>query len=260
MPGNVDPGGGLYLEPVLYDVVNTPDTAVEVDALERAAARFARRSGPGSVWLEPACGTGRYLRVLAGRGRKVRGYDPLPAMLDYARGRLERQGADHRLVAGDFGEPVKGLGRADVAICPVNSFRHLQTDQAMLAHFQQIADLLAPGGVYLQGMDLHHPDRAADEDVREARRGGLAVQQVIQYLPPEGRARREGVIVELVVKRPRGTEHVSYRYDLRTYTQRQWSSLVERSALRHVATCDGEGRPYQGTALLPYQIEVLAKR
>ena len=117
MPGNPDPGGGLYLEPVLYDVVNTPQTAMEVDALQRAARQFARRSGPGSVWLEPACGTGRYLRVLARRGCKVRGYDPLPGMLAYAAGRLDRLGADQRLRIADFNAPLQGLGPADVAFC-----------------------------------------------------------------------------------------------------------------------------------------------
>ncbi len=260
MSGSTDHGGGLYLDPVLYDVVNTPETAREVDALQRAAKRFARRSGPGSVWLEPACGTGRYLRGLARRGCRVRGYDPLPGMLDYAARRLDRLDADHRLVTADFTAPLMGLGRSDVAFCPVNSVRHLATDAAMLAHFEQIAANLATGGVYLVGIDLHHPDREPDEDVWQATRGSLSVQQVIQYLPPEGRTRVETVIVEFVVTRPHGTEHSGYRYDLRTYTGRQWTDLVDRSALQRVAVCDANGRPTDGTARLPYQLEVLAPR
>jgi SAM-dependent methyltransferase len=257
----VDRGGGLYLAPVLYDVVNTPDTAPEVDALERAARRFARRSGESSVWLEPACGTGRYLRVLARRGRRVRGYDPLPAALRYARGRLDVLGADHRLVEADFTAPLpRPVGRADVAFCPVNSVRHLPDDRDVLAHFEQIASALRRGGVYLVGIDLHHAGREPDEDVWTATRGALSVQQVIQYLPPEGRARIETVIVELVITRPRGTEHAGYRYGLRTYTAGQWDALVNRSALRRVATCDRAGRPVDRTARLPYQIEVLAPR
>ena len=256
-----DPGGGLYLEPVLYDVVNTPETAREVDALQRVARRFARTSGPGSVWLEPACGTGRYLRVLARRGRKVRGYDPLPAMLAYADRRLARHTTDHRLIRADFTTPLpRALAPADVTFCPVNSVRHLPDDAAILAHLDQIARILTPGGVYLVGVDLHDPSRVPDEDVWQATRGSLSVQQIIQYLPPAGRARNERVIVELVVTRPRGVEHHSYAYDLRTYTERQWRDLIDRSALRRVATCDQNGRPIEGTARLPYQIEVLAPR
>jgi SAM-dependent methyltransferase len=265
MPGDVDPGGGLYLAPVLYDVVNAPGTAPEVDALERCARRFAGRSGPGSVWLEPACGTGRYLRVLARRGRKVRGYDPQPAVLDYARRRLDALGADQRLIAADFTAPLVGpgsrrLGRADVAFCPVNSLRHLRDDRAALAHLAQIAAVLRPGGVYLVGIDLHHRDREPEEDVWTGTRGALTVQQVVQYLPPVGRSRRETVIVASTATRPRGVEHASYRYELRTYTAAQWAALLGRSPLRRIATCDARGRPVDRTAPLPYQIEVLAPR
>ena len=261
MRSDGDRGGGLYLQPVLYDVVNTPETAREVDALQRAADGFAARSGRGSIWLEPACGTGRYLRVLAGRARRVRGYDPLAEMLAYADRRLARHNTSRRLIRADFTAPLpRSITRADVAFCPVNSVRHLTDDATMLAHLAQIARSLAPGGVYLVGLDLHDPGRVPDEDVWEATRGSLSVQQIIQYLPPTGRARTERVIVELVVTRPRGVEHHSYAYDLRTYTERQWRDLIGRSALRRIATCDGNGRPVEGTARLPYQIEVLAPR
>ena len=180
-------------------------------------------------------------------------------MDEYER-RLARYITDHRLIRADFTTPITTLTPAHVAFCPVNSVRHLPGDRAMLAHLDQIARSLTPGGVYLVGIDLHHPDRADDEDVWQATRGSLGVQQIIQYLPPTGRARTERVIVELVVTRPRGIEHHSYAYDLRTYTEHQWRDLIGRSALRRVATCDQNGRPVEGTARLPYQIEVLAPR
>jgi SAM-dependent methyltransferase len=260
MPSDHGSGGGLYLAPLLYDVVNTPDTAREGDVLQRVARRHAARSGPASVWLEPACGTGRYLRVLAGRGCRVRGYDPLPGMLAYARSRLDARGADHRLVRARFTDPLPGLGQADVAFCPVNSLRHLPTDPTVLAHLAQIAGCLTRGGVYLVGIDHHHPDRQPDEDVWEATRGSLSVKQVIQYLPPEPGSRTEQVIVELIATRPRGVEHHGYAYGLRTYTQQQWRRLVGRSALRRVAAHDANGRPVDEAARYPYQIEVLARR
>ncbi len=279
----IDPGGGLYLSPVLYDVVNGPDTAREVTALERAAARFAARSGPGSVWLEPACGTGRYLRGLWRRGRHVAGYDPAAGMRAYATRRLAAMTTPHAATRRPGAKPprraiadahfttpapdvARALGRlaaADVAICPVNSLRHLRDDPAALAHLAQVAALLRPGGVYLVGIDLLHGDREPEEDVWEAARGPLRVQQVIQYLPPEDRRRREQVVVELVVTRPSGTAHHGYTYDLRTYTARQWSRLVARSALRRVGVCDAAGREVPAAAWdepRPYQIEVLSPR
>ncbi len=263
MVSEIAEGGGLYVEPQLYDVVNAPDTAAEVRALERCARRFAARSGPGSRWLEPACGTGRYLRALLRHGRRVTGYDPLPDMLAYAARRLARVGTDWQLRDARFTTPaahLTDLAPFDVAFCPVNSLRHLRDDRAVLAHFEQIAALLAPDGVYLVGLDLHDSECRPDEDVWESARGRLRVRQAIQYLPPEGRARVEQVVISMMVMRPRGTEYRNCTYPLRTYTEAQWSDLLDRSALRRTAVCDASGRPREGTARLPYQLEVLARR
>lgn len=261
MASSADTGGGLYIEPMLYDVVNTPQTAQEIDAMERVVKQHGN---PGSSWLEPACGTGRYLRTLLRRGRQVAGYDPLPAMLRYAEHRLATIGDQWRLQAASFTDPattLAGLGPVDVAFCPVNSLRHLHDDEQVLSHFNQVAALLDLGGIYLVGLDLHDPELAmVDEDVWAATRGSLTVQEVIQYLPPEDDGRREEVIVELMATRPRGTEHHSYSYALRTYTEQQWDRLVSRSALQRVGVHDAKGRPHQGTAQLPYQYEVLKAR
>lgn len=256
----MESGGGLYQAPLYYDVVNTPGTAPETAALIRLARRFAARSGPGSIWLEPACGTGRYLRHLQRRGRRVRGYDAQPAMLEFAAARLDN---DAGLATAAFTTPAEKLrdfGHADVAFCPVNSLRHLHTDRDVIAHFEQIAALLADGGVYIVGLDLHVAERQPDEDVWHARRGGLAITQVVQYLPPDPGSRREHVVVELLATRPRGQEHLSFAYDLRTYTERQWTALLARSPLRRLATANANGRPVNGAARLPYQLEVLARR
>jgi SAM-dependent methyltransferase len=284
-------GGGLYLVPQLYDVVNTPGTASEVTALVRAArlhgALWPVDRGPpkgaepgGGIWLEPACGSGRYLRELLRRGHAVRGYDAGPRMVDYATGRLSRVTLPavgprppvhpHFLLAvAGFTTPAENLrrlGPADVAFCPVNSLRHLRSDPEVLAHLEQIAGLLAPAGVYLVGMDLHHRGRAIEEDVWRGRRGRLEVTQVVQYLPPRAASRRERVIIEMMADRPRGREHHSFMYDLRTYTEQQWLALLNRSPLRRLAVCDARGRPVPPAgkraraARLSYQIEVLTSR
>ena len=261
-----DTGGGLYLEPALYDLVNTPDTAREVRALVRAAGRFAARSGPRSRWLEPACGTGRYLRLLARRGREVTGYDPAAPMRAYAARRLPAAAVlDAHFTTGAAALRASLGNRApvDVAICPVNSLRHLPDDASLLAHLTQIAGVLAPEGVYVVGLDLHHEGREPDEDVWEAARGRLRARQVIQYLPPEGADRTETVIVALMITRPRGVEHRQYAYPLRTYTHAQWSHVVDRSPLRRLAVCDAAGQPVPDLARhasLPYQLEILAPR
>lgn len=263
MPGSNDQGGGLYHEPALYDAINTPGTATEVDALERIARRHLGGGGGPFRWLEPACGTGRYLRVLRGRGHQVVGYDPLAGMLTYATRFLSRWPDGWALSRAGFTSPAADLARLglfDAAFCPVNSLRHLPDDDAVAAHLAQVCALLAPGGLYLVGLDLHHPDAAPDEDVWTAVRGRLRVQQVVQYLPPDDGGRREQVVVEMMVDRPGGREHHGWTYGLRTYTADQWSAVVQAAGWQRLATCDGAGRPVAADALLPYQLEVLRPR
>jgi len=256
MSGNADIGGGLYLAPTLYDVVNTPGTAAEVDALERVVRCHVSTSKPR--WIEPACGTGRYLRVLRRRGHEVAGYDPLDGMLDYARRGLKRWSRGWHLARASFTTAEVSLRPGQVAFCPVNSLRHLHDDASMLAHLDQMRSLLLPGGIYVVGLDLHHPHVFPDEDVWTGARGRLQVQQVVQYLPPSESSRREQVVVQMMVTRPRGAEHHGWSYDLRTYDIGQWSTLVAAAGWGRVATYDGAGHPTDPAAVLPYQLEVLA--
>ena len=254
----------LYADPSVYDVLQTPGTAAEVDALERVEAAYGgaglRR---GRLWLEPACGTGRYLRVARGRGRRVAGYDADPAMVAYARRRL---GGAVR-VGSMTDRDAAGVRPGTVALAfnPVNTIRHLPDDAAMRAHFAQAARALAPGGLYVVGISLtDYADLEPEEDLWEAARGPCRVTQLVNYLMPEPgtrRARTETVVSHLVVVRPRGTEHRDDRYDLRCYDRRQWRRLLAGSALRRVASCDGAGRPLPADAPpRPYQLEVLAPR
>ncbi|MEO1718089.1 MAG: class I SAM-dependent methyltransferase, partial [Planctomycetota bacterium] len=85
---------GLYTDASVYDILHGPGTAEDVDALEAIAAKHA--AGAPDVWLEPACGSGRYLRVAAGRGHSVVGFDYEAGMVEYARERAERAGVADR--------------------------------------------------------------------------------------------------------------------------------------------------------------------
>ncbi len=251
---------GLYADASVYDILQTPGTAAEVDGFERVEAAWGGASGRADrLWFEPACGTGRYLRVAAGRGRRVGGYDRDPGMVAYAARRL---GPVVR--TADMTDPmVPGVrpGAVSFAFNPVNTIRHLPDDAAVLAHLAQVAWLLAAGGLYVVGISLTDYDwLEPEEDLWEAARGRCRVSQLVNYLPPEPgtpRARLETVVSHLTITRPGGVEHRDDHYDLRTYDARQWRRLVERSALRRVASCDGEGQPLAGRRL-PYQLEVLA--
>ena len=253
----------------VYDILHTPGTAEEVDGLERIALRYVRTKGRGRnkknphpsrlktndppspprgeggmVWLEPACGTGRFLRVVAGRGTPIVGIDLNPAMVAYARGRIERLGlgslASVRLA--DITDFRLRAGSVDFAFNLINTVRHLPSDAAVLSHFACVRRTLRAGGVYAVGLNWSDPGLdVACEDVWEARRGRVQVTQVVQFIPPTRGSRRERAVNHLIVTRPSGEEHVDAPYTLRTYTRPQWDRLVARSGFEPVAIVDEYG-------------------
>ena len=257
---------GLYADPVVYDILYTPGTAGEVTAFEKLERKLSAGGlAPDRLWFEPACGTGRYLRVAQRRGRRVAGFDRDPGPLAYARNRMKvPPGALFQADMTDFSAAARksGLepGSVDFAFNPVNSLRHLNGDQAMLAHFEQMAGFLKPGAVYVVGLSL--TDFAwltPEEDLWQTARGRCKVSQLVNYLPPEpgtARDRLEQVISHLTVERPRGTEHFDDTYDLRCYDQKQWRNLIVKSRLDHAGSFDAFARPRAGR-VLAYQLEVL---
>ncbi len=259
----------LYADPALYDILYTPGTAAEVDALERIERRYA--NGPlrrNRLWFEPACGTGRYLRVAEGRGRRVAGFDLDERQIAYARGRL-RCPARH-LFAADMEDFSAAYEQADLpaggvtfAFNPVNTLRHLGSDAAFARHLTQMADVMAPGGLYIVGLSLVNYDWLfPDEDTWQGTRGRCQVTQLVNYLPPEpgtSNARREQVISHLTVNRPRGEEHFDDCYDLHCCNRRQWRRVLARTPASWLGSCDAFGEVVEDGALA-YQLEVLRFR
>lgn len=233
--------GDWYDHPKWYDVVHGPGTADDVDVFERLAMRYVRTrsiSGEGVRVLEPACGTGRYLRVLAGRGYNVVGFDIKEGMVAYARRGLERRGLAGDVFVGDM-TAFSISPKADFAFCPFSTIRHLMTDDALLAHFACVARALRRGGVYIVGLDLARYGReAVSEDFWSGARGRLLVTQRVGYTPGSARMRLERVRSELVVRTPTRRQVLRSRYDLRTYNEAQWLRVVKRSELRQVGAFD----------------------
>jgi len=258
----------LYADPMVYDILYTPGTAGEITAFEKLEKRFTRgRLKKKRLWFEPACGTGRYLRVAQNRGRRVVGFDLDKGQLDYARGRLkDPPGGLFQADMTDFSAAARksGLkpGSVDFAFNPVNTIRHLGTDKAFLRHFDQMADFLKPGAIYVVGLSLtDYGNLMPEEDLWQTARGSCKVSQLVNYLPPEPgtkRGRVEQVISHLTVERPRGTEHFDDTYGLRTYDKKQWRNLVKRSRLEHVGSFDAFAEPLDGHTPA-YQLEVLTK-
>ena len=119
----------------------------------------------GSPILELACGTGRALLPLAGRGFRITGIDVSPAMLAVARARLQAAGLGDRvrLVQQDMRSLDLG-GRFNLAYALVNSFSHMLTVDDQLAALSAVRRHLEPGGILI--LDLFNPDMGRLLDFR----------------------------------------------------------------------------------------------
>jgi len=264
----------IYTLPLWYDVLHQQGTAREAAGLIRLAREAAGvRERDPRPWLEPACGTGRYLRALAKSGgqegtptaHRLVGFDREPAMVAYAREWIARRGLDTRVRVEvgemtDFGGVLgRDAGRCAFAFNLVNTIRHLMTDAELHAHLRSVHDALAPGGVYAVGINtslpgIEHPS----EDVWVGTRGRLRVRQVIQYLPPEPGSRTETVISHMTITTPTREREMNSTYALRCYTPSQWRAAVRKAGFTPFGTADEHGEPWTPGETM-YAIHVLRK-
>lgn len=252
--------GDWYDYPAWYDILHAAGTAREVTGLERIEARYC--TARGRLWLEPACGSGRYLRTAAGRGIRVIGFDRSEGMIDYARTMMKRRSERARFFVADLAD-FASPARATFAFCPINTIRHLPSDRAMLAHFACVRRALASGGVYALGIETcRYGLEFPSEDIWEGRRGRVHVQQAVQYLPPGRGERIERVISHLTIRTPTVARHLDSRYDLRAYSDAELFRLLAKARWRVLGVCDADGhdalRGPRGRIVGGYGLYVLA--
>lgn len=243
----------------MYDALHTPGTADELNALERIARRFVLggRGDPRALrWLEPCCGTGRFLRLLARRRARVAGVELDAVVAAFANERLGPRGRTRaRAVVGDMCRldalPFpRGLGPPfDVAFSPHNSIRHCASPADLRRHLAAMAAVLRPRGIYAVGVGLQRPGEAiVGEDVHKARRGGLVVHNVCQYFeaPPAGRAhpRRERIVSFTTVTTGRGAARrrrtIESSYDLLCIDPAMWRAALRSAGMVELAIVDDE--------------------
>lgn len=232
-----------YEFPGWYDILHAPGTAAEVDGLERIERRFVRVAPRASRrWLEPACGSARYLRVAAGRGVRVAGFDLSPRMVDYARESFRRRGLQGALAVGNM-ESFRLASRATFAFCLINTIRHLMSDRAMRRHLACMRSALVPGGVYVVGIETCRYESAfPEEDVWTGARGRAKITQVIGYTPPSRRERIERVHSHLLIRTPSSEQHLDTDYALRAYSRREWLELLDSAGWRVLGVSSPDGR------------------
>ena len=246
----------MYHLPSYYDILNTPGTFEDINLYEQVAKRFGIRI---RRWLEPGCGSGRHLRVLARRGYETAGFDCNTEMLDYAKKSLQQLGLFSHLFCAEMDGFIDNLqnARFDIAINPHSTIRHLLDEQATCVHLNQIRDALRPGGIYVVGISLaRYGEDQTETDLWLAARGRCHVRQEIQYTPPKRGERIEQVHSTLTVTSPTTTKRHVDGYRLRTYSKDQWRETLARSGLKTIAVLDEQGND-AGNMNLSYYLYVL---
>jgi SAM-dependent methyltransferase len=109
----------------------------------------------GGRVLEVACGTGRVVVPLARAGHRVVGIDVSSAMLELARAKLARFGAQAELIQADMRSFRLSRRGFDLAILAVKSFAYLLERADQSACLEAVHQHLRPGG--LLAIDLLHP-------------------------------------------------------------------------------------------------------
>ena len=217
----------VYDHPKYYDLLFGSDCQAELAFLEGCFERYTDRTV--ERLFEPGCGTGRLLIHFARAGYTVSGNDLNAMAIDYCNDRLERNGFARSCVVGDMSDfcladlPNRTL--ADAAFNTINTFRHLSSDAAAIAHLNCMADVIAPGGLYAVGIHLL-PTRGIrmEEEAWTSRRGHLQVNSFMWSKRIDDRDEVLGMTLDVYT--PTSHRRIEDEMRYRTYTADQFDELL----------------------------------
>jgi SAM-dependent methyltransferase len=124
----------------------------QIDERARALGVFGRRL------LDVACGTGKSFGPQLARGYDVSACDLSEEMVELARGKFADR-ADDIFVADMRALPNER--EFDLVTCLDDGINYLLSDEELVAAFQGVADILAPGGVYVFDVNTLNTYRTA---------------------------------------------------------------------------------------------------
>lgn len=225
--------GGLYDYPAYYDLVFGSDWKAETLFLKNVFAQFGRRDT--QRLFEPACGTGRLMYRLGKVGYEVAGVDLNEKAVAYCNKRLRRNQINGAAFVGDMADFVLPR-KVDAAFNTINSFRHLDSEQAAKAHLSCVYDSLMQGGLYVLG--LHLTPTQGDPVTQEswsAARGHLQVNTRLAKAGDDFENRLEIYDMTVDVHTPTRSFRIAEKIPFRTYTAEQFTKLLYASADWQVA-------------------------
>jgi SAM-dependent methyltransferase len=213
-----------------YDAIyGDKDYRAECDTLDEVFSRAAR---PVQSILDLGCGTGRHALELARRGYEIVGVDMSEGMLEQARQRSLRDGAQASFVLGDIRNVQ--LGRRFDAVLSMFAVVGYQTSEADLkATFDNVRRHLEPGGIFVFDVWYAAAVQAVGPSTRVkivAVDGGEIERRAVGKLDPEHRVC--AVRYELTHRRADGLStrtHETHR--MRYFDERELEALLAESGL-----------------------------
>lgn len=183
--------------------------------------------------MEPMCGHARLLRAFAQAGFDTVGIDQSAQLLDIARKGFEAEslaGQWHQADVTDF-----VLDEAcDLAVCPVNSLAHLQTDADMGRHLRSMSANLYSGASYWVQLDLKAAQVVDEGEDWEFELEGIPYQCEWSVVGVDG---------DFETHQTRflddGEEIFAQRDTMRRWTFDAWTAVLDVSAFDLVGAYDG---------------------
>jgi SAM-dependent methyltransferase len=212
----------LYGLPHYYDVAFSWDIEPEIGFLEDVFERHV--PFPVRRILEPACGTGRFLRALPVHGYSVTGYDASPAMLDYAMRSLEDTGLGRTVTLLRDEMQTATFDRGfDAALNSINSLGYLLDEADIVSHLRLTGQALRPGGVYVVHLSCAwngSPDM--DHNTWEMERDGLRIRTT-------WRIEREDRVCTMEIEEEGAKKVLVDRHTLRLWLYEELRAFIDRS-------------------------------
>lgn len=231
----------LYNAPRYYDIAFGWDPAGEARILEDLFARYA--GGEVRRLLEPACGSGRLLRVFAERGYRVLGYDANPAMAAYA---AERSGggAHPDLEVRRAGMTDFAADRVfDAAYNVINSLGYLTADAEIVEHFRRTAAALRPGGVYVVQASCAYRELPDEPGIWNAARDGVRVRTCWGVVEQDRARRLSRERCRLEIDDNGRNLVIEERHELRLWLSAELHALAAAGGLGVCGVHDERGGP-----------------
>jgi SAM-dependent methyltransferase len=217
-----------YRYPEYYDIAfAVADAAREVDFFEVAIRRFSRT--PVRRVFEIACGTAPYLAEWQRRGYRYCGLDLSPAMLEAARAKAAGLGIAADFVLGDMRVFEHGsFGPVDLTYVLLGSI-YVASNREFLGHLDRVADVLAPGGLYLLDSVVWFEIPGDYRRRWTRRRGGVTVRMSYraEMIDPIAQTYHECVTLDVD---DHGTAHkIEGRVPTKIFFPQEFLCLIEAS-------------------------------